>query len=110
MILGVGGRVAMRGIAVVGGQPGGFSFGGSSTVVFLGAVAGAAGGLVFAGLRLLLPRHQILQAALFWIFLVLVTLRGLRPLDGARLAWFLPPVGLYGIALELLWRRIARAS
>ena len=75
--LGVGGRAAMRVFAIASGVPAGFSIGGSVTVVFLGAVSGAAGG----------------------------ALRGLKPVDTLKLAVFLPVVALFGVAVQLAWCR-----
>jgi hypothetical protein len=73
------------------------------TVVLLGLVSGLVGALVFVGLWFLLPRWRLLRASLFWAFLVLMTLRGLLPLDTPRLVLFGPLVVIYGIALEVLW-------
>jgi len=103
LVLGMGGRLAMRGIAHVVGQPPSFSLGGTVTVVLLGLVSGLVGGLVFVGLWFLLPRWRVLRATLFWAFLTLMTLRGLLPLDTPRLVLFGPLVVVYGIALEFLW-------
>lgn len=50
-ILGIGGRVLMRGLALATGRPAGFSMGGSLEVVASGALYGVLGGL----LVLLLP-------------------------------------------------------
>jgi len=106
VVLGVGGRIAMRGIARLAGSPGGFSFGGSLTVVFLGLVSGLAGALAFLALRWLVRSHRLLRGALFWAFLVLVTLRGLRPLDVQRVVLFLPLVLIFGVALQVIWCRV----
>ncbi|HEX9705670.1 MAG TPA: hypothetical protein VGA20_10515 [Gemmatimonadales bacterium] len=106
--LGIGGRVAMRGIAMLSGTTPGFSWGGTMTVIFLGAVSGLAGALFFMGVRLLLPRRRVLRGVLFWTFLVLVSLRGLRPVDGQRLLLFMPLVLVYGVTLQALWCRNVR--
>jgi hypothetical protein len=45
IILGVGGRLLMRGVAVMAGVPPGFSMGGSLEVVISGALYGAIAGL-----------------------------------------------------------------
>lgn len=106
LILGVGGRVAMRGIALLAGQSPGFSLGGTATVIFLGTVAGLVGALGFVGLRFLVRRRHFLRGAVFWAFLVLVTLRGLRPIDARRLLLFVPLVIAYGATLHLTWCRV----
>lgn len=105
LVLGVGGRVAMRWIGLLQGQPTGFSVGGSATVVFLGAVSGLAGAVAFVALRFFVRERPVLRAGLFSVILLLVTLRGLRPIDAHRLALFLPLVALYGTTLQLLWCR-----
>lgn len=105
VVLGVGGRIAMRGIAVLSGAPPGFSFGGSLTVVALGAASGLAGALILMTLRALLPKRWLLQTLLFYAALVLITLRGLRPVDSQRLFLFLPLVLIYGFLLRTMFRR-----
>lgn len=105
LVLGVGGRLVMRGIALLNDQPPGFSLGGTTTVVFLGTVSGLVGGLVFVGMRLLLRTRRFLHASLFWIFLVLTALRGLRPIDAQRLLLFMPLVLLFGTILQYVWCR-----
>jgi len=109
VVLGIGGRVSMRGIAVLAGAPGSFSLGGSVTVVFLGAVAGLAGALILMALRTFLPRWLI-QTLLFYAILVLISLRGLRPLDWPRVFLFLPLVLVYGFLVRTLSRRYRSVS
>jgi len=95
----------MSGIAVINGAPARFTLGGTATVLFLGAAWGLAGGAVFVGLRVVLRRRRFVRAAIFWAVLILLGLRGLRPIDAQRLLLFMPLVILYGTALQLLWRR-----
>jgi len=105
VVLGIGSRVAMRGIAVLSGAPPGFSFGGSLTVVLLGALSGLVGALVLMLLRTFLPRRWLLQTLLFYAILILITLRGLRPVDTQRLFLFMPLVLVYVFLLRVLSRR-----
>ena len=103
--LGVGGRAAMRGVAMAQGAASGFSLGGSFTVVFLGAAAGVAAGLIYVA-SVKLTRNRMWWARLLYGFVVLaITLRGLRPLDALRLALFLPLFAAYGIVFDRLWAR-----
>jgi hypothetical protein len=105
VILGIGGRASMRGIALAQGTPGGMSLGGTGTVVFLGAASGLAAGVMYAAARSLLPRSPWLARLLFSITLLVVVLRGLRPVDLDRLLWFLPLFVVFGVALDRLWER-----
>lgn len=106
VVLGVGSRVAMRGLALLAGQPARFSLGGTTTVVLLGTLCGVVGAFGFVGLQLLLRRRPLVRATLFWTFLLLVTLRGLRPVDARRLLLFVPLVLIYGATLQVLWGRV----
>jgi hypothetical protein len=105
LVLGIGGRSAMRGIAILSGAPPSFSFGGSLRVVLLGALAGLVGGLILLGLRALLPKRWLIQTLLFYVMILLITLRGLRPIDAQRLMLFLPLVLAYGFLVRTLTRR-----
>lgn len=70
IVLGIGGRVLMRIIALANGSAGGFSIAGSLEVVAAGALFGALGGLVLLILdraRLHRRRAVILTVALFLI-------------------------------------------
>ena len=106
-ILGGGGRVAMRGIAVFTGAPGGFTAEGTLTVLLLGTASGFAGGTIYAILAALLPRKRSWRDLIFAIVLCLLTLRGLNPVTMLSLALFLPPVVVYGVLLEWAWHRMA---
>jgi hypothetical protein len=110
LILGIGGRIAMRGIAVLSGGMPGFSWGGTMTVVLLGALSGLAGAIVLTGVRLLLPRRAALRGTIYWAFLILAGLRGLNPVDPQRLLLFMPLILLYGITLQVLSCKMTRVS
>lgn len=106
VILGVCSRFAMAGIVVLSGGTPSFSVGGTATVILLGALSGLTGAVVLVGLQFLLPRRPIVRNAIFWAFLVLLALRGLRPIDEHRLMLFMPLILVYGLTLHLLWRRL----
>lgn len=112
VVLGVGGRVAMRAIALANNTPPGFSVGGTATVVFLGLASGVGGGLLYALLYRLMPRRRLLRSALFGAALVLLTLRGLRPIQPLALEWFMPLALAYGAIVDVMYtaryRRRAR--
>ena len=101
-ILGIGGRIAMRIIAHATNVAPGFSLGGTMTVVFLGVVSGAAGGLIYAILVRVLRDRATLRAGIFGVILVLLTLRGASPFTPLTLSLFLALTLLYGALLHLV--------
>lgn len=105
ILLGVGGRVAMRIIALTQGAPAGFSLGGSATVVFLGTLSGIAAGLIYTACRQLAKTRVWLARFLFGAVLLGITLRGLRPLDTPRLVIFLPLFVVFAFAMDWMWER-----
>ena len=105
VILGIGGRIAMRVIAQETNVAPGFSLGGTMTVVFMGAVSGAAGGAIYAVLARFLPHRVTLRALIFGVILVLLTLRGLSPATPLSLSLFLPLTILFGALMDYSWRR-----
>jgi hypothetical protein len=115
VVLGVGGRIAMRAIALANNTPPAFSIGGTTTVVLLGAVSGVGGGLLYALLHLVFPRPRVVRSALFGVVLVLLTLRGLRPIQPLALEWFMPLALVYGAIVDATYtawyrRRASRRS
>ena len=107
IILGIGGRLLMRVVALIDGTPVGWSWGGSGTVVFLGAVSGLAGGAIYTLLAHFMARGTWLRSLLFFLILALITLRGLSPIRLLALALFMPLTLTFGIVFDLLWRRHA---
>lgn len=107
LILGIGGRIAMRGIVLMAGGTPGFSWGGTLTVILLGLLSGLAGALVLVGVRFLLPARPLVRGILYWAFLILVAMRGLQPVNPQRLLLFMPLILLYGITLQVLWCQVA---
>jgi hypothetical protein len=112
-LLGVGGRIAMRVVAVALGQAPVLGAG-TLTVVAAGVLAGAAGALLYAVSRAVAARVgrawvRPLRLALFAALLALVTARGLQGSPGPTwLFWVL--VGAYGVALDVALVRRARAA
>ncbi len=103
-ILGIGGRIAMRVIAHATNVAPGFSLGGTMTVVGLGAVSGAAGGLIYAILVRVLRDRATVRGVIFGVILILLTLRGTDPFTPLTLSLFLPLTLLYGTLLHLVHR------
>lgn len=112
VILGVGGRVAMRLIGVQNGQPGAWTVGGTMTVIFMGVVSGVGGAAIRAAASAWLPPRlrDSVGTAVFAIACLLLTLRGLKPVDAQRLAFFLPLTIAYVVVFEVLWRRRPRTA
>lgn len=102
VVLGVGGRIAMRLIGEATTGSSGFTLGGSLTVVFLGLASGLLGGAFLLVARTFFRRWPPLPTLVYWFLLLAITLRGLRPVDAQRLLYFLPVIGLFGFLLQ--WR------
>ena len=114
VILGVGGRAAMRVVAIERGERTGFTLDGSLSVVAMGVAAGAAGAVLHALARLAaravmrafrIGTHRgierALRVALFGGLLVLATARGLHGAPPpTHLFWWL--VAAYGVALDVV--------
>jgi hypothetical protein len=114
VVLGIGGRIAMRAIAIANGVPGGFSLDGTATVVLLGLASGIGGGLLYALLHRYVARPRPVRSVLFTLALVLLTLRGLHPIQPLALEWFMPLALGYGAIVDVVYsrwasRRTARA-
>jgi len=110
VFLGVGGRVAMRIFALLTDRAPGWSFEGSLTVVFVGAVFGMIGGVLLWLGRRFFRTSPMARGALFWIPLSLLYLRVLSPLSTDSLIAFTPFVVLYGVVLYRIWCRRVVAS
>jgi hypothetical protein len=131
VILGLGGRVAMRVIAMQSGTPAILTVGGTVTVVLSGIASGLGGILLhFVADRLarwLTPAmeallghgarpndgssHRWVRRILFALLLLLITVRGLHPVQPLSLALFAPLVAFYGAMIEIAaTRRDRRGS
>jgi hypothetical protein len=110
-LLGGGGRLAMHAIALTTpGAQRAVSVEGTITVLLAGLAAGLAGGAIYALLDRFLPGRRLARALVFALVLVLLTLRGLRPVQPLALALFLPLVLLYGALVERAWHARSRDS
>lgn len=116
VVLGIGGRAAMRVIALAAGLSPGFSPGGTVEVAVTGLIIGAPGALLFALLRRFFPRRAIPAGALFGA-LLLAALTVLPPpaarsaaasVDriGLTLAAFAPVFIAYGILVAWIMGRL----
>jgi hypothetical protein len=105
VVLGAGGRSAMRGIAVLQGAPPSFTLAGSLHVVLMGALSGLGGAAILMLLRTFVRGRWLVQTVAFYLALIALALWGMRPVDTQRLMLFLPLVLVYGFLLRILSRR-----
>ena len=110
IFLGIGGRIAMRIFALMQGREPGWTFEGSLTVVFMGAVFGTIGGFLLWLGRRWFRRSPVARGAIFWIPLTALFLRGLSPLTQDSLTAFLPFYVAYSIVVYRIFchRFVAR--
>lgn len=110
LLLGGGGRLAMRGVTLLAGSRPGFSVGGTLEVLAFGAIVGAVAGALYPWVRRVLPAATVVRGLLLGI-LTLVALALLRVPSVVRsasgfpnlqvevLLVFLPTFLLFGLAL-----------
>jgi hypothetical protein len=99
-VLGVGGRMAMRLLAIASHAPPSFSPSGTMTVLLAGLASGVAGGLLYATLCRFVTRPRWVRSALFAAALVLLTLRGLHPVQPLAFNLFMPLALAYGAIVD----------
>jgi len=102
-MLGGGGRLAMRLIALLQPASASVSVEGTLTVLLAGLASGVGGGLLYALLYRLLPNRRGVRGVLFALALGFLALRGLHPVRLLPLALFAPLVVAYGVMLEWAW-------
>jgi hypothetical protein len=119
VILGIGGRLAMRGVTLWEGRSHLFSLTGTLTVVAWGAGLGALAAILRATLewgaaRLAARRggHVVPgRSSAVWVALAFaVALVLLTPWSPPRLALFPPVVGAFLWTLDAAWRRLSAAA
>ena len=92
LILGIGGRLMMRAMAIIGGLTGGFSWGGSLEVVILGALIGLCSG-AFMGINYPFSfKNKVLWGLLHGLLAYLMIL--ILPIDGKGAAQGFPDLQL----------------
>jgi hypothetical protein len=110
LILGGGGRLAMRGITLWEDRPHQFTAGGTLSVLAFGAAFGVLGAGLRAAIdfavRRWLPARAPRRApgAAFAVVCLAIACVLLTPLTAHRLVLFPPVVVLYVVALERFWR------
>lgn len=96
VILGVGGRVAMRVIAIRTRPFTDFNIDGSFTVLMSGVAAGIAGSLMYAAIERFGPQARWIRIALYAVILGFLTSRGLHPATTLSVVLFGPLVMAFG--------------
>jgi hypothetical protein len=69
---------------------------------------GAAGGLLYALLHRLVLRRRAVRSVLWGVALVLLTLRGLRPIQSPALEWFMPLALVYAAIVDIAYTTWSR--
>jgi hypothetical protein len=114
VVLGAGGRLAMRFYAIAVEQDPAFSLSGSMTVVLAGTVTGAATAVGFLVTRMIPRVGPLIQVLVFWAGSLALALRLLQPINPRRLELFLPLAAIFVVVLQLVWwvrtRRINHSS
>ncbi len=120
LLLGIGGRIAMRVIAIGAGIDGGFSLGGSAEVLATGLIMGTPAGLVYVVLRRYVPRSGLWTGAVFGalyfsMFVLIPPPAARSALDGVghlplSLSLFGPLFVTYGVVVEAIAGRFERVE
>jgi hypothetical protein len=105
-VLGIVGRIAMRLLALMQEWTLSFTLSGSTTIVMIGAAAGAGFAVVLLLIQSVPRLPRLAMALLYWAVLAGMTLRVLQPVDRDRLTVFPPVAVIFGLAQYLLCRRV----
>lgn len=97
VVLGIGGRLAMRMIGVLGGLDGGFSWGGTLEVILLGAIIGGISGGAYDALGRYFDKGRLRAGLLFGLLVYGMVL--VLPIEGKGAAKGFPDLqwAVYGI-------------
>ncbi|MEO8193816.1 MAG: hypothetical protein ABI681_08185, partial [Gemmatimonadales bacterium] len=101
LVLGIGGRSIMRVIAHWEGRVPVLTLGGTVTVVFFGAMAGLAGGVVHGLLKSFVP-NRVIRGAAFLLLCIAFTWRAVNALLPRSRLLFVALTLVYVIALEVI--------
>ena len=93
----------MRLVAVASHAPPRFTPSGTTTVLLAGLAAGVVGGLLYATLYHFLAHPRWGRSGLFAAALVLLTLRGLHPVQPLAVNLFMPLALAYGAVVDVLY-------
>jgi hypothetical protein len=104
-LLGLGTRVAMRGVALAEGRVPTWTFQGTLTVVGWGAAFGLLFSLVWAFVGRRIPGNRIVRGLLFGVLTTILASPGLTPRRLSTFLLFTPWFLLYGVVMAFLASR-----
>jgi hypothetical protein len=107
LILGIGSRLLMRVVALMQGTPGGWTFEGTLTVVFLGTVSGLGAGIIYYLLDRFVDRPWV-RTAVFIAICGLISWRGVHGVPPVQQAMFMALAVVYLILVDILGRLASR--
>ena len=105
VVLGVGGRVAMRGVALVQEWTPYFTVEGSITVVVMGTLAGVAGAAIALVIASVPRLSGLARTVVYCAAAALLTWRILQPVDRDRVMMFAPVTIVYSVVLLMGFAR-----
>ena len=120
VVLGIGGRVIMRLIALIGGLEGGYSWGGTIEVVAVGSIIGIISGAGIGLLRKVGSANGLVMGLVYGALTYLIVL--VIPIDGKKAALGFPDLRivvyllfgglflLYGLIFTILYDRFLQES
>lgn len=100
VLLGLGTRVAMRGVALVEGRVPTWTWTGTLNVVGMGVVFGLLFALVWAVLGRRIPGNRLARGLGFGVLAVIIASPGLTPRRVSTFALFVPWFLAYGVAVS----------
>lgn len=103
LFLGIGGRLAMRVVAIQEGRIPTWTPKGVVAVTLYGTAFGLLGSVIHLVLRKFIPARRVLREGIFLVLLVLLTLRGLS-------GQMVPAAGLFVVAMAMYWGALTYVS
>ena len=105
LLLGIGTRVGMRGVALVEGRVPTWTFTGTLNVVGMGLVFGLLFALVWVVLGRRIPGNRLVRGLGFGVLTAIIASPGLTPRRVSTFALFVPWFLAYGVAMSFFAKR-----
>jgi hypothetical protein len=105
LLLGIGTRVGMRGVALVEGRVPTWTFTGTLNVVGMGLVFGLLFALVWVLLGRRIPGNRLVRGLGFGVLTAIIASPGLTPRRVSTFALFVPWFLAYGVAMSVFAKR-----